>query len=146
MSKLNKYGYEIKDNQNELKTELKRAQEKYGERIPYLNEISVASVKSLLHDDYFQYFVNGEEDDIEQSHVYADKKGSDWYGYLTGIVLHWYTDEDFTSGVFEENSLYSLKLLKALNEFMLEYSDRDWDFEASNKRIELLKSWFGKNV
>lgn len=145
MTNTNKYGYEIKDNQKELDTELKRAQEKYSERIPYLNEISVASVKSLIHDDYFQYFVNGEEDDIEQSHVYADKNGSDWYGYLTGIVLHWYTDEDFVSGVFEENSLYSLKLLKALNEFMLEYNDRDWDFEASNKRIKFLESWLIKN-
>ena len=136
---LNKYGYEITNNKKELEEELAQAVKKYGNDILILNDIEVVSVKDLAKDTYFQYFVDEEEQDLTETHVFIVSNTSMWWGYLTGLVLSWYTDEDFESGVFEEETFEALYLLKNLNKFMEDFKDRNWDIEASNKRIDELE-------
>lgn len=136
---LNKYGYEVTNNKKELEEELAQAVKKYGNDILILNDIEVVSVKDLAKDTYFQYFVNEEEQDLTETHVFIVRNTSMWWGYLTGLVLNWYTDEDFESGVFEEETFEALYLLKNLNKFMEDFKDRNWDVEASNKRIDELE-------
>lgn len=136
---LNKYGYEITNNKKELEEELAQAVKKYGNDILILNDIEVVSVKDLAKDTYFQYFVDEEEQDLTTTHVFIIRNTSMWWGYLTGLVLNWYTDEDFESGVFEEETIEALYLLKNLNKFMEDFKDRNWDIEASNKRIDELE-------
>ena len=137
---LNKYGYEITNNKKELEEELAQAVKKYGNDILILNDIEVVSVKDLAKDTYFQYFVDEEEQDLTETHVFIVRNTSLWWGYLTGLVLNWYTDEDFESGVFEEETIEALYLLKNLNKFMEDFKDRNWDIEASNKRIDELEN------
>ena len=135
----NKYGYAIMENKDVLELELSNAIKRYGNDILILNDIEVVSVKDLANDDLFDYFIGGEEDDLTVTHVYIISGTTTWWGYLTGLVLNWYTDEDFESGVFEEETIEALYLLKNLNKFMKDFQDRNWDYEASNKRIEELE-------
>ena len=136
---LNKYGYEVTDNKRALEEELAQAVKKYGNDILILNDIDVVSVKELSKDTYFQYFIDEEEQDLTETHVFIVSNTSMWWGYITGLVLNWYTDEDFESGVFEEETIEALYLLKNLNKFMEDFKDRNWDIEASNKRIDELE-------
>jgi len=140
----NKYGYEIENNKEELEQELKQATNKYGNALPILKDVKVASVQDLINNNYYQFFFNDEQDDLDVTHVYIIEGTSCWYGYLTGLLLEWYTDEDFESGVFENSDDSSLNVeniekLGALNKFMKDYQDRNWDIEKSKKRISELK-------
>jgi len=140
----NKYGYAIENNKEELEQELKQATNKYGNALPILKDVKVASVQDLINNNYYQFFFNDEQDDLDVTHVYIIEGTSCWYGYLTGLLLEWYTDEDFESGVFENSDDSSLNVeniekLGALNKFMKDYQDRNWDIEKSKKRISELK-------
>lgn len=150
MANLNKYGYEIEDNQKELDDILTQATEKYGKQLPILNDVRVASVKKLANDNYFQFFVGDEQDDLDVTHVYTIVNTSVWYGYLTGLLLEWYTDEDFASGVFEDIDRDEKELndtiakIEALNELMEEYQDRNWDIEYSRQKLEEYENMLDK--
>jgi len=141
----NKYGYKIENNKEELEQELKQATEKYGNQLLILNHVEVASVEDLVNDNNFQFFVGDEQDDLTITHVYVVRNATMWYGYLTGLLLEWYTDEDFESGLFggyettKHEMVETIEKLEALNNFMAEYQDRNWDIEKSKKRVSELK-------
>lgn len=147
----NEYGYEIENNKKELEQILKNATEKYGKLLPILNDVKVVSVQELANDNYFQFFVGDEQDDLDVTHVYTIVNTSIWYGYLTGLLLEWYTDEDFESGLFEDIDRDEKELndtilkIEALNEFMEEYQDRNWDIEYSHQKLEELENMLDKS-
>lgn len=146
----NVYGYEIEDNKKELEKILEVATIKYGKKLPILNDVRVVSVQDLVNNNYFQFFVGDEQEDLTVTHVYTIVNTSVWYGYLTGLLLEWYTDEDFESGLFEDVDMTgdevnkTISQLEALNEFMEDYEDRNWDVVASHQRIEQLENILDK--
>jgi len=146
----NTYGYEIENNKKELEHILKHATEKYGKQLPILNDVRVVSVKELVNDSYFQFFVGDEQDDLDVTHVYTIVNTSVWYGYLTGLLLEWYTDEDFESGLFEDIDRDEKELndtiskIEVLNELMEEYQDRNWDIEYSHQKLEEFENMLDK--
>lgn len=146
----NKYGYEIENNKEELEQILKDTTEKYGKRLSILNDVKVVSVQELANDNYFQFFVGDEQEDLDVTHVYTIVNTSVWYGYLTGLLLEWYTDEDFESGLFEDIERDEKELndtitkIEALNEFMEEYQDRNWDIEYSHQKLEEFENMLDK--
>jgi len=146
----NKYGYEIENNKKELEQILKHATEKYGKQLPILNDVKVASVQELANDNIFQFFVGDEQDDLDVTHVYTIVNTSVWHGYLTGLLLEWYTDEDFESGLFEDVDRDEKELndtiskIEALNELMEEYQDRNWDIEYSHQKLEEFENMLDK--
>lgn len=63
-------------------------------------------------------------------YVFAIEDSGMWAGDLELLLIDWYTDEDFESGVFEEP--YELEKLKALNDLMATTQYKYWNFEKAN--------------
>lgn len=63
-------------------------------------------------------------------YVFAIEDSGMWAGDLELLLIDWYTDEDFESGVFEKP--YDYKLLTQLNELMATTQYKYWNFEKAN--------------
>ena len=107
--------------------DLNKAKETYPVQID-LSNIEITYLSNVSPEDVIHYG--------EDFLVYAID--TTWHGELDGLLIEWYTDEDFSSGVFEEYTLANKQALLDLNKIMKALNSGSWDFELANKHIEYI--------
>ena len=63
--------------------------------------------------------------------------GVQWSGNLDQLLIEWYTDEDYSSGLFEDYTIDELNKLKAMNKLMYKI-DGEWDYNKAVKHMQTI--------
>lgn len=115
--------------------ELTAIQAKYGDKLDILNEIETLTIDEAIKKyptmaDYY-------EENRNEKVVYTID-GVEGF-VLSDVLIRWYTDYEFRSGIFETVDSENIYLLQLLNNVMHDLDDLDWPFEKAEKIIKEYK-------
>ena len=117
----------------EMNTELEDLQSEFGKELDILNDIMIVSGKRYLVEDQGMTPEEAEEYGL----VYTID-GVQWSGRLDQLLIEWYTDEDYSSGLFEDYTIDELNKLKAMNKLMYKISG-EWDYNKAVKHMQIIE-------
>lgn len=122
----------------EMNTELEGLQAEFGKELDILNDIMIVSGDRFLVED--QGMTPEEADGYGL--VYTID-GVSWSGNLDQLLIEWYTDEDYSSGLFEDYTTDTLSKLKAMNKLMYKI-DGEWDYNMTVKHMKAIEKHYNK--
>ena len=117
----------------EMNTELEDLQSEFGKELDILNDIMIVSGDRFL--------VETEDMTAEEAEEYGlvyTIDGVQWSGRLDQLLIEWYTDEDYSSGLFEDYTIDELNKLKAMNKLMYKISG-EWDYNMAVKHMKAIE-------
>ena len=117
----------------EMNTELEDLQSEFGKELDILNDIMIVSGDRFL--------VETEDMTAEEAEEYGlvyTIDGVQWSGRLDQLLIEWYTDEDYSSGLFEDYTIDELNKLKAMNKLMYKI-DGEWDYNMAVKHMKAIE-------
>lgn len=117
----------------EMNTELEGLQAEFGKELDILNDIMIVSGDRFLVED--QGMAPEEADGYGL--VYTIE-GVQWSGKLDQLLIEWYTDEDYSSGLFEDYTIDELNKLKAMNKLMYKISG-EWDYNKAVSHMQIIE-------
>ena len=117
----------------EMNTELEDLQSEFGKELDILNDIMIVSGDRFLVEDQGMTPEEAEEYGL----VYTID-GVQWSGRLDQLLIEWYTDEDYSSGLFEDYTIDELNKLKAMNKLMYKISG-EWDYNKAVKHMKAIE-------
>ena len=117
----------------EMTTELEDLQAEFGKELDILNDIMIVSGDRFL--------VDTQDVPVEEAEEYGlvyTIDGVQWSGILDQLLIEWYTDEDYSSGLFEDYTIDELNKLKAMNKLMYKISG-EWDYNKAVKHMQIIE-------
>ena len=117
----------------EMTTELEDLQAEFGKELDILNDIMIVSGKRFL--------VDTQDVPVEEAEEYGlvyTIDGVQWSGRLDQLLIEWYTDEDYSSGLFEDYTIDELNKLKAMNKLMYKISG-EWDYNKAVEHMQIIE-------
>ena len=117
----------------EMNTELEDLQAEFGKELDILNDIMIVSGKRFL--------VDTQDVPVEEAEEYGlvyTIDGVQWSGRLDQLLIEWYTDEDYSSGLFEDYTIDELNKLKAMNKLMYKISG-EWDYNKAVEHMQIIE-------
>ena len=117
----------------EMNTELEQLQKEFGKELDILNDIMIVSGDRFL--------VEAEDMTAEEAEEYGlvyTIDGVQWSGRLDQLLIEWYTDEDYSSGLFEDYTIDELNKLKAMNKLMYKISG-EWDYNKAVEHMQIIE-------
>ena len=117
----------------EMTTELEDLQAEFGKELDILNDIMIVSGDRFL--------VEAEDMTAEEAEEYGlvyTIDGVQWSGRLDQLLIEWYTDEDYSSGLFEDYTIDELNKLKAMNKLMYKISG-EWDYNKAVEHMQIIE-------
>ena len=117
----------------EMTTELEDLQAEFGKELDILNDIMIVSGDRFL--------VDTQEVPVEEAEEYGlvyTIDGVQWSGRLDQLLIEWYTDEDYSSGLFEDYTIDELNKLKAINKLMYKIGG-EWDYNKAVKHMQIIE-------
>ena len=118
---------------SDMFTELEQLQKEFGKELDILNDIMIVSGDRFLVEDQGMTPEEAEEYGL----VYTID-GVQWSGRLDQLLIEWYTDEDYSSGLFEDYTIDELNKLKAMNKLMYKISG-EWDYNKAVKHMQIIE-------
>ena len=118
---------------SDMFTELEQLQKEFGKELDILNDIMIVSGKCFL--------VEAEDMTAEEAEEYGlvyTIDGIQWSGRLDQLLIEWYTDEDYSSGLFEDYTIDELNKLKAMNKLMYKISG-EWDYNKAIEHMQIIE-------
>ena len=117
----------------EMTTELEDLQAEFGKELDILNDIMIVSGDRFL--------VDTQDVPVEEAEEYGlvyTIDGVQWSGRLDQLLIEWYTDEDYSSGLFEDYTIDELNKLKAMNKLMYKISG-EWDYNKAVEHMQIIE-------
>lgn len=133
----------------ENQVKLDYAKKTWGNNMPEIMDIKLEPVDKLLEHGYNSYDVSLLKKSFTT--IFTIDNFSMWSDNISDLLLKWFTDYTFESGVFEDyyntddDISGTIETLNILNEIMEYFSNEDWDFDKSNQLINSLESSNGGN-
>lgn len=118
---------------SDMFTELEQLQKEFGKELDILDNILIVSGKRFLVDTQDVPVEEAEEYEL----VYTID-GVQWSGRLDQLLIEWYTDEDYSSGLFEDYTIDELNKLKAMNKLMYKISG-EWDYNTAVDHMKAIE-------
>lgn len=118
---------------SDMFTELEQLQKEFGKELDILDNILIVSGKRFL--------VDTQDVPVEEAEEYGlvyTIDGIQWSGRLDQLLIEWYTDEDYSSGLFEDYTIDELNKLKAMNKLMYKISG-EWDYNKAVKHMQIIE-------
>ena len=117
---------------SDMFTELEQLQKEFGKELDILDNILIVSGKRFL--------VDTQDVPVEEAEEYGlvyTIDGVQWSGRLDQLLIEWYTDEDYSSGLFEDYTIDELNKLKAMNKLMYKIGG-EWDYNKAVKHMQII--------
>ena len=118
---------------SDMLTELEQLQKEFGKELDILDNILIVSGKRFLVDTQD---VPAEE--AEEYGLVYTIDGVQWSGRLDQLLIEWYTDEDYSSGLFEDYTIDELNKLKAMNKLMYKIGG-EWDYNTAVDHMKAIE-------
>ena len=118
---------------SDMFTELEQLQKEFGKELDILDNILIVSGKRFLVDTQDVPVEEAEEYEL----VYTID-GVQWSGRLDQLLIEWYTDEGYSSGLFEDYTIDELNKLKAMNKLMYKISG-EWDYNTAVDHMKAIE-------
>ena len=118
---------------SDMFTELEQLQKEFGKELDVLDNILIVSGKRFL--------VDTQDVPVEEAEEYGlvyTIEGVQWSGRLDQLLIEWYTDEDYSSGLFEDYTTDELNKLKAMNKLMYKISG-EWDYNKAVEHMQIIE-------
>ena len=118
---------------SDMFTELEQLQKEFGKELDILDNILIVSGKRFL--------VDTQDVPVEEAEEYGlvyTIDGVQWSGRLDQLLIEWYTDEDYSSGLFEDYTIDELNKLKAMNKLMYKI-DGEWDYNTAVDHMKAIE-------
>ena len=118
---------------SDMFTELEQLQKEFGKELDILDNILIVSGKRFL--------VDTQDVPVEEAEEYGlvyTIDGVQWSGRLDQLLIEWYTDEDYSSGLFEDYTIDELNKLKAINKLMYKISG-EWDYNKAVEHMQIIE-------
>ena len=118
---------------SDMFTELEQLQKEFGKELDILDNILIVSGKRFL--------VDTQDVPVEEAEEYGlvyTIDGVQWSGRLDQLLIEWYTDEDYSSGLFEDYTIDELNKLKAMNKLMYKISG-ECDYNKAVKHMQIIE-------
>ena len=118
---------------SDMFTELEQLQKEFGKELDILDNILIVSGKRFL--------VDTQDVPVEEAEEYGlvyTIDGVQWSGRLDQLLIEWYTDEDYSSGLFEDYTIDELNKLKAMNKLMYKISG-EWDYNKAVEHMQIIE-------
>ena len=118
---------------SDMFTELEQLQKEFGKELDILDNILIVSGKRFL--------VDTQDVPVEEAEEYGlvyTIDGIQWSGRLDQLLIEWYTDEDYSSGLFEDYTIDELNKLKAMNKLMYKISG-EWDYNKAIEHMQIIE-------
>ena len=118
---------------SDMFTELEDLQAEFGKELDILNDIMIVSGDRFL--------VDTQDVPVEEAKEYGlvyTIDGVQWSGRLDQLLIEWYTDEDYSSGLFEDYTIDELNKLKAMNKLMYKISG-EWDYNKAVEHMQIIE-------
>lgn len=124
----------------EMNTELEGLQAEFGKELDILNDIMIVSGGRFLVED--QGMTPEEADGYGLVYTIDDVS---WSGILDQLLIEWYTDEDYSSGLFEDFTTDTLSKLKAMNNLMYKIGG-EWDYNTAVDHMKAIEKRYNKTL
>ena len=124
----------------EMTTELEDLQAEFSKELDILSDIMIVSGDRFLVED--QGMTPEEADGYGL--VYTID-GVSWSGILDQLLIEWYTDEDYSSGLFEDFTTDTLSKLKAMNKLMYKIGG-EWDYNTAVYHMKAIEKRYNKTL
>ena len=124
----------------EMTTELEDLQAEFGKELDILNDIMIVSGDRFL--------VDTQDVPVEEAEEYGlvyTIDGVQWSGILDQLLIEWYTDEDYSSGLFEDFTTDTLSKLKAMNKLMYKIGG-EWDYNTAVYHMKAIEKRYNKTL
>ena len=118
---------------SDMFTELEQLQKEFGKELDILDNILIVSGKRFL--------VDIQDVPVEEAEEYGlvyTIDGVQWSGRLDQLLIEWYTDEYYSSGLFEDYTIDELNKLKAMNKLMYKI-DGEWDYNTAVDHMKAIE-------
>lgn len=117
----------------EMTKKLASLQLEFGEDLSALWDVAVVDGKRYLVEDQGMT-----PEEAEYYELVYTIDGVQWSGNLDQLLIEWYTDEDYSSGLFEDYTIDELNKLKAMNKLMYKI-DGEWDYNRAVKHMQIIE-------
>ena len=118
---------------SDMFTELEQLQKEFGKELDILDNILIVSGDRFL--------VDTQDVPVEEAEEYGlvyTIDGVQWSGRLDQLLIEWYTDEDYSSGLFEDYTIDELNKLKAMNKLMYRISG-EWEYTKAVEHMQMIE-------
>ena len=118
---------------SDMFTELEQLQKEFGKELDILDNILIVSGDRFL--------VDTQDVPVEEAEEYGlvyTIDGVQWSGRLDQLLIEWYTDEDYSSGLFEDYTIDELNKLKDMNKLMYKISG-EWDYNTAVDHMKAIE-------
>ena len=117
----------------EMAKKVSSLQLEFGEDLSALWDVAVVDGKRYLVEDQGMT-----PEEAEYYELVYTIDGVQWSGRLDQLLIEWYTDEDYSSGLFEDYTIDELNKLKAMNKLMYKISG-EWDYNTAVDHMKAIE-------
>lgn len=124
----------------EMIKKLASLQLEFGEDLSALWDVAIVDGKRYLVEDQGMT-----PEEAEYYELVYTIDGVQWSGILDQLLIEWYTDEDYSSGLFEDYTIDELNKLKAMNKLMYKI-DGEWDYNTAVDHMKAIEKRYNKTL